>query len=127
MAGWVGDGRAATEIRFPFSGICSNWNECRLPVAGGQQSNVRFEGAKQTNEKLRDQGLSLVFSRPLTARVELELPDVTRHIGNRMAQMVPAPNPGILKAGNSSVFEFFPDLVIGRKSLFPNARDEQRR
>lgn len=67
------------------------------------------------------------FRDPSPRGAELELPDVTRHIGNRMAQMVPAPNPGILKAGNISVFEFFPDLVIGRKSLFPNARDEQRR
>ncbi|CTQ60778.1 hypothetical protein LA5095_00412 [Roseibium album] len=67
------------------------------------------------------------FRDPSPRGAEWELPDVTRHIGNRMAQMVPAPNPGILKAGNISVFEFFLDLVIGRKSLLPNARDEQRR
>lgn len=67
------------------------------------------------------------FRAPSPRGAEWEMPDITRLMGNRMAQMVPAPNPGILKAGNASVFEFFPDLVIGRKSLFPNARDEQRR
>lgn len=73
VAGWVDDGRAATEIRFPFSDICWKWNECRLSVAGGHESNVRFEGAKQTNDKSRDQGLSLVFSRPLTAWGRMEI------------------------------------------------------
>lgn len=67
------------------------------------------------------------FRVPSPRGAEWKLPDVTRHIGNRMAQMVPAPTPGILKAGNISVFEFFLDLVIGRKSLLSNARHEQRR